>query len=816
MRLINWLALKPTPADFEQLQSRLLGAVPVRQACRALVEITLASYPWDGRDDLIPVYHPSETQRAGQYLALPLPDPQKVHPTVWQVTRLKQIEYGENAVQGRFQIFTLEVAGKKIEVAAGVPLSDAIRFPRLDFSKYNPEDLAYLTDWVSDIFSKPLQAVLEEACQRGYLQGRILGETFLPEGLAAVTPGALRPFFEALDPSRPWVSVDEILSGLPEFSGKNPELARALIRAALKDSPYRSLGGERWTTSALYESLNREVPRGLPAARIPSRLNIWTDEDARDLAGYTANRLPAEARQSLDELETGDVLAAPAQKKWMPPSSPVKLPTLNYLHITQAYFPVNGLIHAFAPEVRLVFVQFIEGPHQPFLLDRENGQLKALRPETLRDRILESNIPAGTYLWLEYQGGENYRIAPRPLPASRMVPCKLAYLENGQLHIEHTQIPMFYEGDPYVFKANMRFEDIEALFAEARQANVSVRDAIIYAVQELCGGDPRNRAHRTDIFNAVFLKRMCSPNSVSILLYTQPCFEQLGKGFFRYRPADATILPPVPSETRPAPAPAPGSKPAVPDPGPVLPHEEPFPAAPAESAPAPGYDLQDELQKFSLRGQEAMQDGRRFSAADQLARQAGRLRAQLEAQIADPQPIIPTAEPESIRKPEPALPQEQTVPEPEPVLAEEPALLPDSEPEPEQIIPSEEPAPVPEPESIIPIAEPAPILVPAPEPEPIIPIVEPDPSPSPAPEQAVPEPEPLLSIEEPAPIPDPIPQPPAPLEDPAPQPEFVPLEPVTEPRLSQPQPLPLKKSLYRQLISRLRTWLQKLLGGRHD
>lgn len=637
-RLINWLALKPTPADLEQLQARLLGAVPVRQVCRALVEITLSGYPWDGRDDLIPVYHPSETQRKGQYLALPLPDPQKVRPTVWQVTRLKQIDYGENPVQGRFQVFTLEIAGKQIDVAAGVSLGDSYRFPRLDFSKYNPEDLAYLTDWFSDIFSKPLQAVLEEACKKGHVQGQILGGTFLPAELAAVTPRALRPFFEALDPSRPWVSVDEILSGLPEFSGKNPELARALIRAALKDSPYRALGGERWTSSALYESLNREVPRGLPAARIRSKLNIWTDEDARDLAGYTRKRLPPEARQALDELEAGDVLAAPTAKKWLPPASPAKLPTLNYLHITQAYFPVDGLIHAFAPEVRLAFVQFIEGSHQPFLLDRDTGQLKALRPEILRDRILESNIPAGTYLWLEYQGGENYRIAPRPLSTDHMVPCKLAYMQDGQLHIEHTQIPMFYEGDPYVFKANMRFEDIEALFAEARQANISVRDAIIYAVQELCEGDPRNRAHRTDIFNAVFLKRMCSPNSVSLLLYTQPCFEQLGEGFFRYRPIapDAGSTRPIQNETKPEPVSAPRPKLAAPDPMPVLQREEPILAASVEPALAPepsilGNALQSELQKLSQRGQQAIQQGR-FVEAEELARQAERVHTLAKSQ----------------------------------------------------------------------------------------------------------------------------------------------------------------------------------------
>ena len=833
--LINWLALRPTPTDLEQLQVRLMASLPVRQASRALVEITLSGYPWIGRDDLIPAYHPSETHRKGQYLALPLPDPQKVRPTVWQVARLKQIDYGENPVQGRFQIFTLEIAGKQIDVAAGVPLGDAHRFPRLNFSKYSPEDLDYLVDWVSDIFCKPLQAALEEACQRGHLQGRILGETFLPEGLAAVTPGSLRSFFESLTASRPWVSLDEILAGLPELSEKTPDLARALIRATLKESPYRALGGERWTTVTLYDLLNREVPRGLPAARIRSRLNIWTDEDARDLAGYTRKSLPVEARQALDELEACDVLPAPT-KKWLPPSSPVKLPTLNYLHITQAYFPVDSLIHAFAPDVRLVFVQFIEGPSQPFLLDRDTGQLKALHPETLRDRILESNIPAGTYLWLEYQGGENYRIAPRPLPLERMVHCKLAYLQNGQLHIEHTQIPMFYEGDSYVFKANMRFEDIEALFAEARQANISVRDAIIYAIQELCEGDLRNRAHRTDIFNAVFLKRMCSPNSVSLLLYTQPCFEQLGEGFFRYRPIalDGQTIPPARYETRPVPVPTPGLESVTPDPLPVSPPEEPAAVASTEPALLLGApDPNAELQKISQQGQQAIRQGR-FAEAEELARRAEQVRAEIEPLQWEPQvpePIIPMEAPVSVPDPESETepPHKQIVPEPGPVISiEEPALIPDPAPEPGTPFVES----LPEPESVTPSKEPAPSLpelaaidgyVLVPELEHTLTqetLAGPESELETSLEEPSLEPEPIISIEVLALIPDPAPEPPPLLEEsalgPVPQSEFLPPEPATEPRTSRPKPAPLKKPLYRQFISRLRNWLQKLLGGRHD
>jgi hypothetical protein len=264
-------------------------------------------------------------------------------------------------------------------------------------------------------------------------------------------------------------------------------------------------------------------------------------QDERDMAGYDSQFLPTEARRTLEELGIGEQASEPDTSPWRPPNDPLQLPALSYLHITQAYFPIRSVMRLFAPDVQLVFVQFIHGDHEPFLLDRENGLLKASHPEQLQSRIREEDLPAGTYLWLDYQGNEKYRIAPRLLPFKRRVPCKLAYTANGQFHIAPTYISMMYEGEPSLFKASLRFEEIEALFAEASRVNLSVREAIIHAIREICATDPDHRAHWRDIFNAVFLIRLCSPMSIALLLYTQPCFESPGGEYFRYKPMQATI-----------------------------------------------------------------------------------------------------------------------------------------------------------------------------------------------------------------------------------------------------------------------------------
>jgi hypothetical protein len=535
MQVINWLELQPRPADLEALNERLREAMPLRNVCQLLVETTLHAYPWSGRADLISCYHPSQTYKPSQKIALLVPDPQNVRRTVWLPAQVKHAKTVENSVQGRFQILTLDTYGRQVQMVGGVAEAS---YPEPNLSEYTPEDLAWLVEWVWETHAAALQATVRKLIEKGQLDGRLAGQTFLPEHASVLSVELLHPFFVDLAMVRPWVSPEEILKGLPDLFQLEHEAALALIRATLNEGPYRALGAERWTTPEVFHQLNRDVPHGLTTPRLRSKVSLWTKQDKQDLAGYGRKSMPVEARRALEELESGDRLPEPDDSPWHPPpEKPVRLPTLNYLHITQAYVPVGYILRAFAPDVQMVFVQFIDGAHQPFLLDRENGLLKAFHPERWRDKILEDGLPAGTSLWLEYEGKEKYRIAPRRLPFKRMVPCKLAHLEDGQLHIQHTQISMQYEGNHSRFKADLHSGEVEVLFAAASRQNLSVRDAMIYAMQEICATDPGQRAHWSDLFNAVFLMRTCSPASVSFLLYTQACFEPLGGGTFRYKPA---------------------------------------------------------------------------------------------------------------------------------------------------------------------------------------------------------------------------------------------------------------------------------------
>src|ERR1041385_404720 len=120
MQAINWLALQPLPADLEALRARLHEALPLRDLSQLLVEATLRAYPWSGRADLIPCYHPSHSYQQGQRLALLIPDPQNIRHTFWLLAQVKDTKPVENQVQGRFQVLTLEAHGRQIQMASGI------------------------------------------------------------------------------------------------------------------------------------------------------------------------------------------------------------------------------------------------------------------------------------------------------------------------------------------------------------------------------------------------------------------------------------------------------------------------------------------------------------------------------------------------------------------------------------------------------------------------------------------------------------------------------------------------------------------------
>lgn len=542
MQVIYWPELQFAASDVSEIAGTLKGAVHVRLACQTIVRTVLKKYPWKGRSDLLPIFDPGQNYKAGLIVALPVIDTQELRPDAWQFAKVKQVEETENPIQGKFQVVTLETQGKIEKFAAKVTNAKPLK---LRFSLNDPEQFDILVSYFGDAFAHPLQETIKALLTSGRLKGQfidyyvLMGKT--ADLLSEKELHILSRLFDELPATQLWLTTNEILKFLMDMGHVKDvehQIGLVIIRGFLSQQGYVDLDGDRWTTDKILGQINRPIERTITVPRMRSRLAKElksADEDEKGKENLI-DELPEDAQQIIQEWGEDDTVKEQASREWVPPSSPARLPTLSYLHLAQGYFPLQKVRDAFDPaiDLQIASIQVVDGERLLFLVSHEKGVLKAVDLNAFRRKFLEKGIPAGTHLWLEYQGGMNYRIAPRPLSEPRNVLCKLAHKDDGRLVIEQAEIPMLYEGEPHVFKAELRFEDMAALFAEAEMSGLSLLDAILQAIQELTALE--DRVYYTDIFNAVFLKLMFAFGSVISTLYSHPCFEKLGDGYFRFAP----------------------------------------------------------------------------------------------------------------------------------------------------------------------------------------------------------------------------------------------------------------------------------------
>ena len=144
---------------------------------------------------------------------------------------------------------------------------------------------------------------------------------------------------------------------------------------------------------------------------------------------------------------------------------------------------------------------------------------------------------AGTVVYLRRLDSEgSYKIyfkeAPQIVKDCRIV----KYDEASKLLIYETKdLEVKYECVPPIFKAELRFQDIQALWEEARRVGYSISDLTYLQFSELAKDRADRTAHFNDIYGRVFFKRMCSPGGVwSILKHHPSYYEYTGNKVWKF------------------------------------------------------------------------------------------------------------------------------------------------------------------------------------------------------------------------------------------------------------------------------------------
>ncbi|NUM46660.1 MAG: hypothetical protein HUU38_18305, partial [Anaerolineales bacterium] len=454
MQLIDWDHFQVADTDLQTINAKLSGRVHLRVLVKMLVRIVLQAYPWQNRTDLVPLFDPRKTYATGARVAIPVADSQRLRPDHWQVGEVQRTEQVENPVQGKFQVVWLDVEGKVRMLAGEVAGAEPFQ---ISFPPEQEVDWESLVSTIVETYSPRLVEQIKLAIDEGRLQGWIQGEeVFLgvvAKGLGEDEAYYIADFFASITDDVFWLTTAQVLEQLQELgllTEVPEETALSVLSRFLTEGGYHHLGGERWTTKEWLVKLDRELKRQVTVPRMRSKVaEMVGQDDIPDFERYEDFPLNEEAKQALEELgEDGKGKETPSPKEWLPPSIPVPLQTLTYLHIMQGFFPLGKrLAKAFSPgeDRQLVHIQVVEGEYLPFLVCRGEGVLKALNAEKFREKFLfEINIPAGTKLWVEYQTSHEYRIFPRPLPEPKPVKCKLAYMEERKLVLDETEIEIFF------------------------------------------------------------------------------------------------------------------------------------------------------------------------------------------------------------------------------------------------------------------------------------------------------------------------------------------------------------------------------------
>jgi hypothetical protein len=550
MNVVDWSALQITSQDLEAIVAQLSGIVHIRKLRQRIVRAILDTFPWDGRTDLVPVFDSSKSYQVGQKVALP--HKEKTHSLTvqsWVVGEVISVETGKNPFQGQFDIVSIRVGKDLQSYAANV--RDGHELP-IAFPPKEDVDWDALVEEIERKSTPILDQRIEELVRNEQLakwQNDVLPTRLLPV-LTDSAKSAITAFFASpTDARNPDYRTDlEIANVLRERDEGWRDLDDALARFAINyyldgSESYTHIGNGNWIASAsqgVDTGANRPIRRRPDVPMIPSRikpLNQRFLEGAPETPDQVAGteELLAQVGEEEDGIESPEM----SLEQWDQKTSrgPLDLPKLTFQHLVEGFIPLTKRLNAFFPpsaEPVLVHIKIVDDSDVlPFWVDRMQGVVKAHDPRAFFQKMQEREHPIlpGVHLRIERMGRYEYRIAPIPTN-SHQVSCKIArWSEDGQLDFTIEQITVNYHCDRTLFKAEYRHWDKPALFKEAEQVNASIFDLVYETLRDWKQEFQEDSASYLDLFNAVFLKRQCSPASVAALLYSYQCFVRDGDGW---------------------------------------------------------------------------------------------------------------------------------------------------------------------------------------------------------------------------------------------------------------------------------------------
>jgi len=206
---------------------------------------------------------------------------------------------------------------------------------------------------------------------------------------------------------------------------------------------------------------------------------------------------------------------------------------LMFAHFFHGFLPYNDITKkVFNPKHKTIVLRDASG--------REIRLKKSVEKRMFYNRNLSKflqpfEVYAGTLLYIKRIGmGNQYLVEFKEFPQV-IKDCRIVKYDTStkDLYYELKDLQVRYECTEPLFKSELRFQDLKALWEEARRSGLSIPDITYMEFKKLYDRNYRKPVCFLDIYYKVFFKRMCSPSAVWSVLQRNPkVFRYLGNKYW--------------------------------------------------------------------------------------------------------------------------------------------------------------------------------------------------------------------------------------------------------------------------------------------
>lgn len=507
----------------------------VRAAIRACME---ASQPRP--------YAPGNAYRVGENVLI-----------AGQIATVETIQRGENPKQGSFTILTLRFTdGSQRFMAAEIP-NTPVAEERPSIPEEWMDELLVEVEGLETALRQAIQDTLQDDPRFTSLQ-TFQGEIWcLRDMLPPVDSFTLQKVLTVIQQipigERELISysTEELVNmawGLTNDGSATYDLhAFALCRALREQGEVFNLRG-RWTSSAAWTAFTARSPLTTP--RVPTRLTSLTQAEIVSRKEKEIGRL-GRYRRITKEAETEGKDREQDLETWRRGHPIQAIFVLRARHYYEGWLPLKG-------QVRRLFVPLTTGCQEVVFYHHFGDQPESFRAwvDWEKGRIWVSpemhnifrryRIYPGARLRISARNEREYDIATRPSDRTDPIHVWRMWLdEEGEIQYEEHHEPRLYDVDDDVYVADVRFDDLQALFRQAEEVGNSVFGLMYEKVHQWWeeGGRKPLIVTIDQLFQAIHFDekgRMVSKATIAWELWQRKAFESLGGGRYRFCPEFGT------------------------------------------------------------------------------------------------------------------------------------------------------------------------------------------------------------------------------------------------------------------------------------